>query len=961
MAEGRHAEAAAALERAVAAHPHLVDGWESLALAQRQLGAAGGRPAVFRRRHRALRRHARSWRCRWRSLPAAPRAPGRRPALRARAAPRSSRARCGSACSRGRRWWRSTACRRRSRPPRPSCAAHPQDADVHYQVGAFRMARRDLAGAEAELRRALELAPDHTAALSDLAVLLQAQGRAAEAEPLLAELVRLRPGDQRRRRQPGAPAPQARCELGRGLAAPRGAVGALAAAARPARCARCRAAEIRLDPGRAGRAGLDRHPALRSPARLRLQGRRDPGDRRPAPRRDPVRARLHPRAAHPAVARLDAHRPAARRARRARQHRATSSTPARCRTCPTLLKAPRLRDRRRGVELRAARRDRARPRLRLLRGRASSSAAGRGLGRLQRAGQRDPGARAAPGCAAVAGRAVLPLPPPLRAAHAVHAAGAVGRALRRALRRRDRRRRRAWSASWSPSSSGSGSTTARWSCSSPTTARAWATTARTSTACCSTARASRCRCSLKLPDGPAAAAATVARAGAARRRVHDHRVARSGSSPGAPAACSLAAAARAAGRRSGGSTPRPSIPRFHFGWSDLASLIDRRWHYIEGPAPELYDLAAAPAERDDLRERERRAAAELRAALAGIERAVEPPAAEDEETRRQLAALGYLGSAAAAPAGPLPDPKGQVHVLRDLKAAYAAFNARDYAAAAAAFRRVVAANPRALDAWEQLGISLQELGEPEPALAAFQEAMRLTGGGIGPALSTAGALLELKRYDEAEAHARLALEEEPAAAHAVLARAALERRDFARAEREARAGARGGDRHPAGAARAAGRGAAPRRTATTRRCACSRRRRASTRRARPPIRSWCAASSSCTARSSPTAATPPAPSAASARRSAASPTTAAATPTSRCSWRSTGAAPRWARCCARWSRRGRWRRATPRRSRRCGCSRTSARRRRCCATRAPSSPPTGSSRSWSEGVIASRPKAARCV
>ncbi|HZI63868.1 MAG TPA: sulfatase-like hydrolase/transferase, partial [Thermoanaerobaculia bacterium] len=228
-------------------------------------------------------------------------------------------------------------------------------------------------------------------------------------------------------------------------------------------------------------------------------------------------------------------------------------------------------------------------------------------------------------------------------------------------------------------------------------------------------------------------------------------------------------------------------PRFHFGWSDLASLIDRRWHYIEGPAPELYDLAAAPAERDDLRERERRAAAELRGALERIERTVEPPAAEDEETRRQLAALGYLGAAAGAPAGPLPDPKTQIHVLRDLKEAYAAFNSRDYAAAAAGFRRVVAANPRALDAWEQLGIALQELGEPEPALAAFQEAMRLTGGGIGPALSTAGALLELERFDEADAHARLALEEEPAAAHAVLARVALARRDLAGAERAARA------------------------------------------------------------------------------------------------------------------------------------------------------------------------------
>ena len=41
-------------------------------------------------------------------------------------------------------------------------------------------------------------------------------------------------------------------------------------------------------------------------------------------------------------------------------------------------------------------------------------------------------------------------------------------------------------------------------------------------------------------------------------------------------------------------------PRLHFGWNELSSLIDRRWHYIEGPDPELYDLAADPKETRNL-------------------------------------------------------------------------------------------------------------------------------------------------------------------------------------------------------------------------------------------------------------------------------------------------------------------------------------------------------------------------
>ena len=41
-------------------------------------------------------------------------------------------------------------------------------------------------------------------------------------------------------------------------------------------------------------------------------------------------------------------------------------------------------------------------------------------------------------------------------------------------------------------------------------------------------------------------------------------------------------------------------PRLHFGWSDLASLTDGTYQYVEAPRPELYDWTKDPAEKSDL-------------------------------------------------------------------------------------------------------------------------------------------------------------------------------------------------------------------------------------------------------------------------------------------------------------------------------------------------------------------------
>jgi choline-sulfatase len=236
-----------------------------------------------------------------------------------------------------------------------------------------------------------------------------------------------------------------------------------------------------------------------------------------------------------------------------------------------------------------------------------------------------------------------------------------------------------------------------------------------------------------------------------------------------------------------------AYPRLHFGWSELSSLIRGRFHYIHGPDPELYDLAADPAEVHEARERERRSFADLRGRIASYQRPLQAPAAVDAETARQLAALGYAaGMVQAAAGGPAIDPKSHLASLADLNLAMRLFFRHQYAEAVPAFRRALAANPKTVDAWEHLGEALEQLGRLDEALAAHEEAMKASGGVANVALATSSLLLRLGRFDEAQAHAELAKQVSPSEAQSLLAEIALARHQPAEAERAARAALAGG-------------------------------------------------------------------------------------------------------------------------------------------------------------------------
>lgn len=222
-------------------------------------------------------------------------------------------------------------------------------------------------------------------------------------------------------------------------------------------------------------------------------------------------------------------------------------------------------------------------------------------------------------------------------------------------------------------------------------------------------------------------------------------------------------------------------PRLHLGWSELASLTEDRFHYIHGPTPELFDLVADPAETRNLLDRERRVYAALRQAIDAYPRELAAPAAVDEETVRKLAALGYAGTGRAT-TGPLPDPRTQRDVLRDLEAAKGAISGERWAAAAEILQGLVARKPDLLDGWFTLALCLEHLDRPEDTLAAYRRAFEISEGDPRYALPVARQLYRMGRLEEAGQHAELAAGEglsdsRSGEAHEILAAVALSRGD----------------------------------------------------------------------------------------------------------------------------------------------------------------------------------------
>lgn len=227
--------------------------------------------------------------------------------------------------------------------------------------------------------------------------------------------------------------------------------------------------------------------------------------------------------------------------------------------------------------------------------------------------------------------------------------------------------------------------------------------------------------------------------------------------------------------------------KFHFGWSDLHSLIDGEHHYIKAPRPELYDLSRDFGETKNVLDENRRVFFAMSEAIEPLVREAEAPAPVDPEEAAKLAALGYLGSTVkTTPGEELPDPKDKIDSFREIKVAFTMFHNEKYPEALAKVDSILAENDRMLDLWDLRSKILNRLGRNAEAIAAAKQGLKLVPNAHHLMLAVANLNLEMQNLDDAEAHAELALTAEPGQANEILARVAIERGELDVAEEHVR-------------------------------------------------------------------------------------------------------------------------------------------------------------------------------
>ncbi|MBV9495959.1 MAG: sulfatase-like hydrolase/transferase, partial [Acidobacteria bacterium] len=229
------------------------------------------------------------------------------------------------------------------------------------------------------------------------------------------------------------------------------------------------------------------------------------------------------------------------------------------------------------------------------------------------------------------------------------------------------------------------------------------------------------------------------------------------------------------------------FPFINLGWSPLRSLRTEKFTYIDAPPPELYDITRDAAEKTNVLDSERRAAATLRDALAQYPSTLDSVAPVDPEEAKRLAALGYIGSTQnrSTTSGPLPNPRDAVRVLPRIAEAFVLADAHEYGRAIPMMRDLVRENPRLVDVWEKLAQTLAEAGRVDDAIAAYQEGIRQSGGSATSFAVPAGELyLRKGMVKEAEQLALVGARVEPRESHELLAKIATKRGDFPTALRE---------------------------------------------------------------------------------------------------------------------------------------------------------------------------------
>jgi tetratricopeptide (TPR) repeat protein len=261
------------------------------------------------------------------------------------------------------------------------------------------------------------------------------------------------------------------------------------------------------------------------------------------------------------------------------------------------------------------------------------------------------------------------------------------------------------------------------------------------------------------------------------------------------------------------------LPRIHFNWSELRGIEIGKYHFIDAPKPEMYDLSTDPEEKKNLYSEKKALSTEYRSHLDqaitrySSDEANAQKTGLDPELAERLKSLGYAAVSGGGDPGvsnsELPDPKDRIQTYELISEAIEESQHGEYAPSAEKlklaqktepssvpinyllgmnyfrmqqfddaikeFQTVLQLSPDYALAAFQLGLSYASAGQPEKAVTYLAKALQLDGTNFSAAFNLGVAYLRLQDVPHAVAALRQAIAINPAymRAHAALGQTLL--------------------------------------------------------------------------------------------------------------------------------------------------------------------------------------------
>jgi arylsulfatase A-like enzyme/Tfp pilus assembly protein PilF len=178
------------------------------------------------------------------------------------------------------------------------------------------------------------------------------------------------------------------------------------------------------------------------------------------------------------------------------------------------------------------------------------------------------------------------------------------------------------------------------------------------------------------------------------------------------------------------------LPRLHFNWSELRAVETERYHFIDAPKPELYDLSKDPGETQNLYAEKKAVAEEMRARLttligqytAGTELAQKTGL--DPALMERLKSLGYAGfSGGGTPTitdRSLSDPKDRIQLYELISEAIAESQHGEYQSSAEKLTAALKTEPDSVPVHYLLGLDYYRLRQFPRAVEELQRVLQLS-------------------------------------------------------------------------------------------------------------------------------------------------------------------------------------------------------------------------------------------